>query len=92
MHVRRAQREARTVDLTPAARTRLQHAAAVTGRPVDDLVNETIQEWPTEVLESEAPERSSLIQGVWTTSTLVTLAQTAKAWTVPGLFGSMFVA
>ncbi|SBT94009.1 hypothetical protein GA0115233_107643 [Streptomyces sp. DI166] len=48
----------RTFDLFPAMHTRLQHAAAVTGRPVDDLVGEAIQEWTAEVLESDAPARA----------------------------------
>ncbi|AZM64973.1 MULTISPECIES: hypothetical protein [unclassified Streptomyces] len=44
----------RTFDLTPTMHTRLQDAAAVTGRPVDDLVDEAIREWTAEA-EGDVP-------------------------------------
>ncbi|HWU08479.1 MAG TPA: hypothetical protein VN520_19215 [Streptomyces sp.] len=44
----------RTFDVDPAMAARLRQAAAATGRPVDDLVDEAIGEWTTEVVAAHA--------------------------------------
>ncbi|WP_331721607.1 hypothetical protein OG725_36620 (plasmid) [Streptomyces sp. NBC_01213] len=50
----------RTFDLDPAMHARLRQTAAATGRPVDDLVDEAIGEWTTEVLGGAAHARAEL--------------------------------